>query len=236
MPDQPVNDASTPGTAAGSAGNSGAPPDTSKWGTDMPIHQVSLQTAGAKQISSDIALQNGQDRMCAWLEEKVPNFDPPNTDMLAGVPSDLGLQIRKPPQKYLEARSPDFQARTNLIDNPMIPRVDLYQKLLDTYESEKARWVQYKIDARPRDNPEQSEVDAYDMLLQTYAPVVDAKLEALWTLLVVRGQYHRVRSYLGYVDIESASEILQQAKENFRTCVSRSIDDLEDIYPVVMTP
>ncbi|KAF5577605.1 hypothetical protein FPCIR_12007 [Fusarium pseudocircinatum] len=235
MPDQPVNGTSTPGTAAGSAGNSGAPPDTSKWGAGIPIHQVSLQTAGAKQISSDVALQNSQNRMCAWLEEKVPNFDPPNTDMLAVIPSDLGLQIRKPPQKYLESRCAEFQARTNLIANSTIPRVDLYQKLLDTYESEKARWVQYKIDARPRNNPEQSELDAYDMLLQTYAPVVDAKLEALWTLLVVRGQYHRVQSYLGYVDIESASEILQQAKENLHARQSRSIDDPEDIYPFAMT-
>ncbi|KAF5643093.1 hypothetical protein F52700_2808 [Fusarium sp. NRRL 52700] len=232
MPDQPVNGAS----AAGTAENSGAPPDTSDWGTDMLIHQLSTQTAGAKQTFSDIALKKDQDRMCAWLEEKVSNFDAPTTDMLAVVPSDLGLRINKPPQKYLEARSPDFQARTNLVDNPMIPRVDLYQKLLGTYESEKARWIQYKIDARPRDNSEQSEIDAYDVLLQTYAPVVDAKLEALWTLLVVRGQYHRVQSYLGQIEIESASEILQEAKENFRASVSGSIDDKEDIYPVVMTP
>ncbi|KAF5689247.1 non-ribosomal peptide synthetase [Fusarium circinatum] len=232
MPDQPVNGAS----AAGTAENSGALPFTSNWGTDMPKHQVFTQTAGAKQTSSDIALTNDQDRIHAWLEEKVPNFDPPTTDMLAGVPSDLGLRISKPPQKYLEARSPDFQARTSLVDNPMIPRVDLYQKLLDTYESEKARWVQYKIDARPTDNSEQSELDAYDMLLQTYAPVVDANLEALWTLLVVRGQYHRVQSYLDYVDIDSASEILQQAKENLRARVSLSIDNTEDMYPVVMAP
>ena len=47
---------------------------------------------------------------------------------------------------------------------------------------------------------------------------------------------HRVRQYIGYVDVETSSEILQQAKENLRSSVSRSIDDAEDIYPVVMTP
>ncbi|KAE9382113.1 hypothetical protein N431DRAFT_320993, partial [Stipitochalara longipes BDJ] len=39
-----------------------------------------------------------------------------------------------------------------------------------------------------------------------------------------------------YVDIESASEMLLRAKENLRASVSRSIDDAEDIYPVVLTP
>jgi hypothetical protein len=38
------------------------------------------------------------------------------------------------------------------------------------------------------------------------------------------------------VDIEFASEALQRAKENMRASVSRSIDDTEDIYPVVLTP
>ena len=47
---------------------------------------------------------------------------------------------------------------------------------------------------------------------------------------------HRVRQYIGYVDVETASETLQRAKENLRSSVSRSIDDTEDIYPVIMTP
>ncbi|KAK4096992.1 hypothetical protein N658DRAFT_510776 [Parathielavia hyrcaniae] len=73
-------------------------------------------------------------------------------------------------------------------------------------------------------------------LVSTYAPVVGAKLEALWTVLVVRGQYHRARRYVGSIDIESASEVLLRAKESLRASVARSIDDTQDIYPVVMTP
>lgn len=49
-------------------------------------------------------------------------------------------------------------------------------------------------------------------------------------------QDHRVRKYVSYVDIETASESLQRAKESLRASVSRSIDDTEDVYPVVMTP
>ncbi|KAG7417127.1 hypothetical protein Forpe1208_v004266 [Fusarium oxysporum f. sp. rapae] len=186
--------------------------------------------------ASETALKEDQEKICAWLEAKVDNFDPPSSDLLAGIPQDLGLNISKPPQKYVENTSEDFKARTNVTSNPQIARVDLYQKLLDTYEGEKARWARFKLDARPKDQNDQAQIDGYDRLLQTYAPVIDAKLEALWTLLVVRGQYHRVRRYIGYVDVESASEVLLEAKANLRASVSRSIDDTEDIYPVIFSP
>ncbi|KAK0392279.1 hypothetical protein NLU13_1775 [Sarocladium strictum] len=188
------------------------------------------------QAFSEMDLENDQDRIRAWLDEKVPNIDPPTTDVLAGIPVDLGLRVSTPPQRSLQARSQDFRARTDTAANPVIARVDLYHKLLDTYEGEKTRWEQYRVDARPRGDAKQSELNAYDELLQTYAPAVDAKLEALWTLVVVRGQYHRVRTYVSHMDLESASEALQQAKEKLRSCVSRSIDDSQDIYPVVFSP
>ncbi|RGP79771.1 cytochrome p450 [Fusarium longipes] len=177
-----------------------------------------IPTAAASQGSSRIALEHDQDRTRAWLEERVPNFDPPVTDMLSGIPSDLGLRISKPPQKCEESKSAVFQARASVAANPMISRVDLYRKLLDTYESEKARWVQYKNDARPRGDAKQQELDAYDSELPDN--IID----------------HRVRTYVSYIDEESASEMLQQAKENLRACVQRNIDDSEDIYPVVMSP
>lgn len=147
----------------------------------------------------------------------------------------MPLSVRPPPP-FQPKVSEKVKALRDTSKNSTIPRVDLYQKLLDTYEAERFRWVQFKIDARPKDFSKQGEVDAYDRLLSSYAPVIDAKLEALWVVLLVRGQYHRVRKYVGYIDIESASETLQRAKENLRASVSRSIDDTEDIYPVVLTP
>lgn len=92
-------------------------------------------------------------------------------------------------------------------------------------------------------------------LLTTYAPVIDSKLEGLWSVLLVRDSVssptrdmwlhqvltcpisdHRVRKYISYLDIETASESLQRAKESLRASVTRSIDDTEDIYPVSFTP
>ncbi|KAL8796485.1 MAG: hypothetical protein Q9195_001159 [Heterodermia aff. obscurata] len=185
--------------------------------------------------ANDDKVLTDQDKICEWLIEEVGNFDPPSDDLLSMIPADMPLAV-KPPRPFQPKVSDKVKALRDTSKNSTIPRVDLYQKLLDIYEAERFRWVQFKFDARPKDFSKQSEVDAYDRLLSSYAPVIDAKLEALWTVLLVRGQYHRVRKYVGYIDIESASEILQRAKENLRASVSRSIDDTEDIYPVVLTP
>lgn len=49
---------------------------------------------------------------------------------------------------------------------------------------------------------------------------------------------HRVRKYIDLVRFgdDSASNLLQQAKEDFLASVTRSIDDSEDIYPVLFSP
>lgn len=47
---------------------------------------------------------------------------------------------------------------------------------------------------------------------------------------------HRVGKYISEVDVETVAETLQHAKEALRGSVSRSIDDTEDVYPVVFTP
>ncbi|KAJ7687993.1 hypothetical protein B0H14DRAFT_2653519, partial [Mycena olivaceomarginata] len=67
-------------------------------------------------------------------------------------------------------------------------------------------------------------------------PVVEEKLQALWTTLIVRGNYHRVRHYIGLVDVESSSEALLAAKASMRESVMRSIDQTQDIYPVQFSP
>ncbi|RHZ51491.1 hypothetical protein CDV55_100558 [Aspergillus turcosus] len=188
-----------------------------------------------KETADELAkLVPDQKMIFDWLYEEVDNFDPPQTDLLSLIPDDKNLP-RKP--QAVKDKLPASVARLRDPEkSPKIPRVDLYQKLLDIYDSERFRWVTFKNDARPDDTADQAKFNAYDRLLSNYAPVIDSKLEALWTVLLVRGQYHRVRRYVAYIDVETASESLQRAKEDLRASVSRSIDDTEDVYPVVFSP
>ncbi|KAK5652704.1 hypothetical protein OQA88_10298 [Cercophora sp. LCS_1] len=180
-----------------------------------------------------------QEKITAWLLDEVADWEPPREDILADIPA--AFDKHKPPVPA--AADPDSKKSPGEDDFMITPvqtttRIDLYQKILDVYESQRFRWATFKIIARPANmlTATAVEIDNYNRMLATYAPIVDARLEGLWTLLIVRGQYHRVRYFLGPVDVATASEALLKAKENLRASMMRSIDDSEDTYPVQFTP
>ncbi|RLL96539.1 hypothetical protein CFD26_103539 [Aspergillus turcosus] len=117
-----------------------------------------------KETADELAkLVPDQKMIFNWLYEEVDNFDPPQTNLLSLIPDDKNLP-RKPhavkdklPASVARLRDPE--------KSPKIPRVDLYQKLDDTAD--------------------QAKFNAYDWLLSNYAPVIDSKLEVLWTVLLI---------------------------------------------------
>ena len=77
----------------------------------------------------------------------------------------LGYVFRSQRKRLIAASHNSSKTFETLTRLKRLARVDLYQKLLDIYNDEKFRWVQFKNDARPRDFSNQSEVDAYDSKL-----------------------------------------------------------------------
>ncbi|KAL6360909.1 hypothetical protein LRP88_04369 [Fusarium phalaenopsidis] len=149
----------------------------------------SLAPANVETSSALQSMAPDQQHIMDWLYEEVPNIDPPASDLLSMIPDDLGLP-KKPPVIEQKQPSEHVKALRDPLQTPKIPRIDLYQKLLDTYEAERFRWAQFKNDSRPDDNATQDIWNAYDN--------------------------HRVRKYISYLDIETVSESLQRAKESLR--------------------
>ncbi|KAK4101308.1 hypothetical protein N658DRAFT_559119 [Parathielavia hyrcaniae] len=189
-------------------GNIAAGPNGSKLSQvyERVLFNLVPTTSGANPHLEKLHID--QDKINDWLVEVV-DWEPPREDLLADIPSVYDEHKPPPPA----AAKPAEGGRTGItvddaLDSPLrtITRIDLYQRILD-------------VKARPKDMTKATpaEIDNYNRLLSTYAPIVDARLEGIWTLLVVRGQYHR-------------------AKENLRASVMRSIDDSEDIYPVILSP
>lgn len=186
---------------------------------------------GATSSNYEAQILPDQDRISEWLLEEVPNWIPPKSDALAQILGDkAGSNLPVKQGNSLSVGADDGAPPKT------IPRVDLYQKLLDAYEDESFRWKQWTINARPKDDSDEKAWDEYNRTLAVFGPVVDAKLDALWTTLLVRGQYHRVRHFIGLIDISSASEELLAAKESLRLSVNRSVDNSQDIYPVQFAP
>ncbi|KAJ7153279.1 hypothetical protein C8R46DRAFT_1197359 [Mycena filopes] len=63
-----------------------------------------------------------------------------------------------------------------------------------------------------------------------------AQLAAKYSDAVVRGYSHTVREYLGYLDIASPAEALQNAKDSMREAAMSSLDGSMKTYPVQLTP
>lgn len=102
-----------------------------------------------------------QQKIFDWLYEEVSNFDPPASDLLSMIPDDKDLpekpdviEEKKPSAHTKKLRDPGL--------TPKIPRIDLYQKLLDVYEAERFRWAKFKNDARPAKDALQTKWDAYE--------------------------------------------------------------------------
>lgn len=118
-----------------------------------------------QQTATELAkLVPDQQNIFKWLYEEVQNFDPPTQDLLSMIPADKDLPQKpdKPDQKL----SDNTKKLRDSAQTPKIPRIDLYQKLLDIYESERFRWAQYKNDAWPAPDASQDKWNAYDSKLQ----------------------------------------------------------------------
>lgn len=121
----------------------------------------SLAPANVETSSALQSMAPDQQHIMDWLYEEVPNVDPPASDLLSMIPDDLGLP-KKPPVIEQKEPSEHVKVLRDPIQTPKIPRIDLYQKLLDTYEAERFRWAQFKNDSRPDDNGTQDRWNAYD--------------------------------------------------------------------------
>jgi hypothetical protein len=84
---------------------------------------------------------------------------------LSIIPESLKLPQVPDAYNEKENEASHVQALRDTKQNPMIPRIDLYQKLLDLYESERLRWEQFKISARPADNAPAAQYFDYDRKL-----------------------------------------------------------------------
>ncbi|KAJ7203437.1 hypothetical protein C8J57DRAFT_1408070 [Mycena rebaudengoi] len=63
-----------------------------------------------------------------------------------------------------------------------------------------------------------------------------AQLSAKYSDAVVRGYSHSVREYMGYMDIASPGEALQDAKDALRESAMSSLDGSMKVYPIQMNP
>ena len=107
----------------------------------------------------------------------MPDWEPAQTDILGAIPAQYEEQKPKElPVPRIDSNVTSMERTTALVvRNPgavdrnttvaairKVPRIDLYQKLLNVYETQRFRWAEFKRKSRPGENATAFEIDAYN--------------------------------------------------------------------------
>lgn len=121
-------------------------------------------------------------------------------------------------------------------------RIELYEMLNEIYLDAVKEWKKKKTkgltDAQKIKDPKEKELalEAHARMIANEGEAIQARLEARFADLVVRGYYHEIRDMLGYLDIKTGAELLEQTKERMRNSQMMSLDEGSIIYPVNFSP
>jgi len=131
---------------------------------------------------------------------------------------------------------PMFAVANRLTDEGKVNRMELVEALMEESLAAKQVW-ELERDAMIKNARAKNE-DMEDVTpkLAHITSIREAQLAAKQADAVVRGYPHTIRQYLGYMDIKSPAEMLQDAKDAFREAPTSSLDGALNIYPVQMSP
>ena len=114
-------------------------------------------------------------------------------------------------------------------------RMEFCQKLYLHYLEARNNWNQEKF-TKNREANQNNTLDEYAEWLATTAWTKDQELEALFHDAIIRGFYHEIMTILGFIDVASPAERLENAKANKRISVRRRIDGSGEVLPVTLQP
>ncbi len=117
-----------------------------------------------------------------------------------------------------------------------ISRMELCKKLYGLFLEERNNWYQEKNRQFNESRGDSVKLEEYAQWLTSEALVRDEELNNLFNDAVVRGNYHEVMTILGFLNVESPSEMLEKTKQNMRACQKRSLDGSGSVYPVQFEP
>jgi hypothetical protein len=178
-----------------------------------------------------------QDQIRQWLLKEVPT-EGWVKDLIASQHSATSASTV--PGSSINATSspssgiqPQF-AVVNKLTGDTVNRMELAEALMQEYLTAKQVWELERDAMIQAATPET--LNDVTRNLSHITAIREAQLAAKYADAVVRGYSHTIRQYLGYMDIKSPSEFLQDAKDALREAAVSSLDGTLKVYPVQMQP
>ncbi|WP_325199454.1 hypothetical protein [Oscillibacter sp.] len=114
-------------------------------------------------------------------------------------------------------------------------RMAMARELYDEFLERRNEWYSKKNrvyeEYRAKDD-----LDGYANWLSSEGLVQEEQISNFYNDAVVRGHYHEVLTLLGFLNVSSPSEALENTKQKMRSSLRRSLDGSTDIYPVQFQP
>lgn len=114
-------------------------------------------------------------------------------------------------------------------------RMAMARELYDEFLERRNEWYSKKNEVYEKYKAA-DDLDGYAKWLSSEGLVQEEKISNFYNDAVVRGHYHEVLTLLGFLNVASPSEALENTKQKMRSSLRRSLDGSTDIYPVQFQP
>ncbi|THH27511.1 hypothetical protein EUX98_g6673 [Antrodiella citrinella] len=195
-------------------------------------------------------LTKHQEKIRGWLMKDV---QPTGwvQDLIAAQKSEQATSIMSPsralaPPKKSSATGPKpaFAGASKLSGSTTsLSRMELSNALMQEYleaknawEAERDKMLSKALKLRLGSDESAEALNDLTRELAHTTAAREAQLAAKYSDAVVRGYSHNVREYVGYLDVKSPAETLQEAKDSLRESSMSSFDGSLRVYPVQMGP
>ncbi|KAH8099644.1 hypothetical protein BXZ70DRAFT_942722 [Cristinia sonorae] len=138
---------------------------------------------------------------------------------------------------------PAFAISNKLSEDGTVNRMELSNALMQEYLMAKQAWeverdamIEEALQLKLGTTESSAALNTLTRRLAHTTAAREAQLAAKYSDVVVRGYTHNVREYVGYLDVRTSAEALQDAKDSLREAAMSSLDGSLNVYPVQMTP
>lgn len=114
-------------------------------------------------------------------------------------------------------------------------RMAMARELYDEFLERRNEWYSKKNRVY-EEYRAKNDLDGYANWLSSEGLVQEEQISNFYNDAVVRGHYHEVLTLLGFLNVSSPSEALENTKQKMRSSLRRSLDGSTDIYPVQFQP
>jgi hypothetical protein len=193
------------------------------------------------------AIARQQDQVRKWLMTEVPitgwvkdligsQQAQPNSDVALSLETSRAPREISAPSATFSVKSlkPAFPVSNKFTEEGKINRMELAHALMIEYQTAKQAWELERDELILAVKSDKT--GAATRRLTRIIAIREGRLASKYADAVVRGHSHTVRQYLGYLDIKSAAELLQGAKDALRNSASSSLDGSMTVYPVQLQP